>query len=412
MHRTAAPAFDVGRVRLDFPILQSRVWCKPLVYLDNAATAQKPRCVLEAMRRFYEEHNSNVHRGVHYLSATATRDYEAARDAVRDYLRAADREEIIFTRGTTESVNLVAQSFLRPRLRPGDEVLITHMEHHSNIVPWQLVCEQAGAHLKVVPIDDDGDVDLEAFERLLGDRTRMLAFVHVSNSLGTINPVDELIGKARARGVPVLVDGAQAVPHMRVDLQALGCDFYAFSGHKVFGPTGIGVLYGRRELLREMPPYQGGGDMIRRVTFEKTTWNDLPWKFEAGTPHVAGAIGLGAALAYLEELDLEAAAAHEGALLAHATEALQAVEGVRIIGTARRKASVVSFVMDRVHAHDIGTILDQEGVAVRTGHHCTQPVMDRFGVAATARASFAFYNTRAEIDALVAGLRKVRELFP
>jgi cysteine desulfurase/selenocysteine lyase len=410
MHRTLArPAFDVETVRKDFPILEGRVWCKPLVYLDNAATSQKPRAVLEALDRYYREHNSNVHRGVHWLSAAATRDYEGARDRVRDWIRAASREEIVFTRGTTESINLVARSFVRPRLKPGDEVLVTGMEHHSNIVPWQLVCGEAGAKLRVVPIDDRGDLVFD--EALLTARTRLFAFVHVSNALGTVNPAKELVRAARAKGIPTLVDGAQALPHMRVDVRDLGCDFYAFSGHKLFGPTGIGVLYGRKALLDAMPPYQGGGEMIKRVTFEKTTWNDLPYRFEAGTPDIAGAVGLGAALDYLGALDWEAVHAHEAALLARATEALSAIRGLRIIGTARSKASVVTFDMEGVHPHDVGQILDQEGVAVRTGHHCAQPVMDRFGVPATTRASFAFYNTPAEVDALVAALHKVRELF-
>ena len=412
MQRTRASAFDVEKIRKDFPILERKVWCKDLKYLDNAATGQKPRAVLDAIQRFYCEANSNVHRGVHYMSATATRLYEGARDRARDYLRAADRAEIIFTRGTTEAINLVAQSFLRPRLRPGDEILITHMEHHSNIVPWQILGEQTGAVLKVVPILDDGALALDELENLLSERTALVACVHVSNSLGTINPVREIIDLAHARGVPVLLDGAQAMPHMRVDVRALECDFYAFSGHKAFGPTGIGVLYGRRALLEEMPPYQGGGDMIRAVTFEKTTWNDLPYKFEAGTPNVAGAIGLGAALEYLAGLDWAAVAAHERDLLAYATEALRTIGGLEIIGTAPEKAAVISFVIDGVHPHDIGTILDHEGVAVRTGHHCTQPVMARFGVTATARASFAFYNRRSEVDALVEGLHRVRELFP
>jgi len=411
MHRVAArPAFDVERVRKDFPILEGRVWCKPLVYLDNAATSQKPRAVLEALDRFYREHNSNVHRGVHWLSAAATKDYEGARDKVRAWINAKSREEIVFTRGTTEAINLVARSFARPGLKPGDEILVTGMEHHSNIVPWQLVCEEAGARLRVVPIDDRGDLVFD--EKLLTPRTRLFALVHVSNALGTVNPVRELVRAARARGVPTLLDGAQAMPHMRVDVQDLGCDFYAFSGHKLFGPTGIGVLYGRRELLDAMPPYQGGGEMIKRVTFEKTTWNDLPYKFEAGTPDIAGAVGLGAALDYLSTLDGEALHAHESALLARATDALCAIKGLRIIGTAKSKASLVTFAMEGVHPHDVGQILDQEGVAVRTGHHCAQPVMDRFGVPATTRASFAFYNTLAEVDALAAALGKVRELFP
>ncbi|MHC4136431.1 MAG: SufS family cysteine desulfurase [Planctomycetota bacterium] len=411
MQRGLAHALDVGKIREEFPILLAKIWCKDLVYLDNAATSQKPRSVLEAIDRFYRETNSNVHRGVHYLSATATRDYEAARDKVRDYLNARDRAEIIFTRGTTESINLVAQSFLRPQLEEGDEILITHMEHHSNIVPWQILCEQTGAVLRVVPIDDSGELVFEEFERLLTDRTRLVAVVHVSNSLGTINPVELIIHKAHARGVPVLLDGAQAMPHLRVDVSALDCDFYAFSGHKAFGPTGIGVLFGKRERLEAMPPYQGGGDMIRTVTFQETTWNELPYKFEAGTPNVAGAVGLGAAIDYLSGLDMAAVATHEQDLLAYGTEALLDVAGLRIIGTARHKASVISFVMDGTHPHDIGTILDHEGVAVRTGHHCTMPVMERYGVPATARASFALYNTRTEIDRLVAGLHMVSELF-
>jgi cysteine desulfurase/selenocysteine lyase len=411
VQRGLAHALDVGKIREEFPILLAKIWCKDLVYLDNAATSQKPRSVLEAIDRFYRETNSNVHRGVHYLSATATRDYEAARDKVRDYLNARDRAEIIFTRGTTESINLVAQSFLRPQLEEGDEILITHMEHHSNIVPWQILCEQTGAVLRVVPIDDSGELVFEEFERLLTDRTRLVAVVHVSNSLGTINPVELIIHKAHARGVPVLLDGAQAMPHLRVDVSALDCDFYAFSGHKAFGPTGIGVLFGKRERLEAMPPYQGGGDMIRTVTFQETTWNELPYKFEAGTPNVAGAVGLGAAIDYLSGLDMAAVATHEQDLLAYGTEALLDVAGLRIIGTARHKASVISFVMDGTHPHDIGTILDHEGVAVRTGHHCTMPVMERYGVPATARASFALYNTRTEIDRLVAGLHMVSELF-
>jgi cysteine desulfurase/selenocysteine lyase len=411
MQRLATrPALDVERIRKDFPILEGRVWCKPLVYLDNAATSQKPRAVLEALDRFYREHNSNVHRGVHWLSAAATKDYEGARDKVRAWIHAADRGEIVFTRGTTEAINLVARSFARPRLGRGDEILVTGMEHHSNIVPWQLVCEEAGAKLRVVPIDDRGDLLFD--EKLLTPRTRLFAFVHVSNALGTVNPAKDLVRAARARGIPTLVDGAQAMPHLRIDVRDLGCDFYAFSGHKLFGPTGIGVLYGRKALLEEMPPYQGGGEMIKRVTFEKTTWNDLPYKFEAGTPDIAGAIGLGAALDYLGTLDAAAIRAHEAELLDRATRALSGVRGLRIIGTAREKASLVTFAMEGVHPHDIGQILDQEGVAVRTGHHCAQPVMDRFGVAATTRASFAFYNTLAEVDALVAALAKVRELFP
>jgi cysteine desulfurase/selenocysteine lyase len=411
VQRGLAFALEIGRLRQEFPILEAKIWCKDLVYLDNAATSHKPRAVLEAIERFYVESNSNVHRGVHYLSGTATRDYEGARNKVRDYLNASHRAEIIFTRGTTESINLVAQSFLRPKLKAGDEILITHMEHHSNIVPWQMVCEQTGAVLKVVPIDDSGELVLEEFEKLLTDRTRFVSVVHVSNSLGTVNPVELIIHKAHERGVPVLLDGAQAMPHMRIDVSALDCDFYAFSGHKMFGPTGIGVLFGKRALLEEAPPYQGGGDMIRTVSFEKTTWNELPYKFEAGTPNVAGAIGLGAAVDFLSGLDMAAIMNHEQDLLAYGTEALSDVPGLRIIGTARHKAAVISFVMEGTHPHDIGTILDHEGVAVRTGHHCTMPIMERYGLPATARASFALYNTRAEIDRLVEGLHMCRELF-
>ncbi len=413
MGRTAAAlAFDVERVRADFPILSRQILCKRLVYLDNAASAQKPQAVLDAVRHFYAEESSNVHRGVHYLSTVATKAYEGARDRIRDWIGARDRGEVVFTRGTTESINLVAQSFLRPRVREGDEVLITHMEHHSNIVPWQILAEQTGCRLVVAPIDDRGELQFDEFERRITARTRLVSVVHVSNALGTVNPVREICAAARARGIPVLIDGAQAVPHQRVDVGALGCDFYAFSGHKLYGPTGIGVLYGRRELLDAMPPWQGGGDMIANVTFEKTTWNELPYKFEAGTPHVAGAIGLGAAVDYVRALDLGAAAEHEADVLAYATARLAEVNGLRLIGTAREKIGVVSFVLAGVHPHDIGTILDQEGIAIRVGHHCAQPVMQRFKVPATARASFAFYNTREEVDALVHGLARVRELFP
>jgi len=408
----ATVAFDVERVRADFPILARQILCKRLVYLDNAASAQKPQAVIDAVRHFYAEESSNVHRGVHYLSTVATKAYESARDRIRDWIGARDRGEVVFTRGTTESINLVAQSFLRPRVREGDEVLITHMEHHSNIVPWQILAEQTGCRLVVVPIDDRGEMAFGEFERRLSPRTRLVSVVHVSNALGTVNPVRAIVGAARARGVPVLIDGAQAMPHQRVDVAALGCDFYAFSGHKLYGPTGIGVLYGRRELLDAMPPWQGGGDMISNVTFEKTTWNELPYKFEAGTPHVAGAIGLGAAIDYLRALDLRAAAEHEADVLAYATARLAEVEGLRLIGTARDRIGVVSFVLEGVHPHDIGTILDQEGIAIRVGHHCAQPVMQRFQVPATARASFSFYNTREEVDALVQGLARVRELFP
>ncbi|MCC7412535.1 MAG: cysteine desulfurase [Gammaproteobacteria bacterium] len=405
---TLAQEFAARRV--DFPILAREVHGKPLAYLDNAATAQKPRAVIDAVRRYYESQNSNIHRGVHTLSEEATTAYERARDQVRDFLHAADRREIVFVRGTTEAINLVAQSWGSEHLGPGDEVLVSTMEHHANIVPWQLVCERTGARLRVIPIDDDGDVDLEAFERLLCERTRLFAIVQVSNALGTVNPVAEMVARARARGIVTLVDGAQAVPHMQVDVRALGCDFYAFSGHKLFGPTGIGVLYGRAELLDAMPPYQGGGDMIRMVSFEKSLWNDLPYKFEAGTPNIAGTIGLGAALEYVAGIGLDSIGAWEAELLEYATARAHERGDLRLIGTARHKASVLSFVMDRIHPHDLGTILDREGVAIRTGHHCAMPVMERYGVPATARASFAFYNTFAEIDALFAGLDKARQL--
>jgi cysteine desulfurase/selenocysteine lyase len=408
--RAAAPAFDVEKVRNDFPILHQRVHGKPLVYLDSAATSQKPRAVLDAVARYYLEDNANVHRGVHLLSERATKDYEDAREKVRKFLNAAHAHEIVFVRGTTEAVNLVAQSFGRSRVKAGDEILITAMEHHSNIVPWQLLCEEKGAVLRVAPIDDEGQLRLDELERLLGPRTRLLALAHVSNALGTINPVRRVVEMARRRKVPVLLDGAQAVPHLEVDVQALGCDFYAFSGHKLFGPTGIGVLYGRSELLEQMPPWQGGGDMISSVTFEKTTWNKLPYKFEAGTPDISGAVGLGAAIDYLGSVGLPAIAAHEHDLLTYGTAALLELPGLRLIGTASEKAAVLSFVLGEIHPHDVGTVLDREGIAIRTGHHCAQPLMQRFGVAATARASLAPYNRRQDIDALVSGLHKVREI--
>ncbi len=408
--KIAAP-FDVQRVRRDFPILNQRVHGKPLVYLDNAATTQKPQAVIDAMVRSYAEENANIHRGVHLLSERATRAYEEAREKVRGFLNAPDAREIIFVRGTTEAINMVAQTFGRANIGRGDEVLITEMEHHSNIVPWQLVCEEKGAQLKVIPITDEGELRLDLVDSLITDRTRMVAVVHVSNSLGTINPVAAIVEKAHARGVPVLVDGAQAVAHMPVDVQALGCDFYALSGHKLFGPTGIGVLWGRLPLLEKMPPYQGGGDMISSVTFKKTTYNVVPNKFEAGTPNIAGSVGLGAAIDYLKAIDFAAMHAYENELLAYGTQALTAVPGIRIVGTASNKASILSFVMEDVHPHDIGTILDQAGVAIRTGHHCTQPLMERMGVPATARASLALYNTKEEIDALVGALARVREIF-
>ena len=402
---------DVGRVRKDFPVLEREVHGKPLAYLDNAATSQKPRVVIDALIHYYSSYNANIHRGVHSLSEEATVAYEAARDKVRDFIRAPSSEEIVFTRGTTEAINLVAQSYLRPRIREGDEILISQMEHHSNIVPWQLVREQTGAVLKVAPINERGEIELEQFSNLLGPRTRFVALAHVSNALGTINMVQEMVRLARMRGVPVLLDGAQAVPHLPVDVQELGCDFYAFSGHKMYAPTGIGALYGRRELLEEMEPYQGGGEMILSVTFEKTTYNRVPYKFEAGTPNIAGAIGLGTAIDYLLGLDLQAVRAHEDELLEYATKEVSKIPSVRLIGTAASKTGVLSFLLGEIHAHDVGTVLDQEGIAVRTGHHCAQPVMDRFGVTATARASFAVYNTTEEVDRLVEGLHRTLEIF-
>jgi cysteine desulfurase/selenocysteine lyase len=409
--RPADPAFDVARWRADFPILRERVHGKPLVYLDNAATTQKPRAVIDAEARYYACDNANVHRGVHALSQTATDAYEAARSKVRRFLNARAVEEIVFVRGTTEAINLVAQSYARPLLAPGDEILLSAMEHHSNIVPWQLACEQTGGSLKVIPISDAGELDMEAFAALLGPRTRLVAVTQLSNALGTITPIERIIAAAHAKGVPVLVDGAQAVSHLAVDVGALDCDFYAFSGHKIFGPTGIGVLYGKAALLDAMPPYQGGGDMIRSVTFEKTEYNDLPYKFEAGTPNIAGAIGLGAALDYVSSVGMEAIAAHERDLLAYATSEASRIPGLRIVGTAKHKASILSFVLQGVHAHDVGTILDQEGVAIRADHHCAMPVMQHFGIAGTARASFALYNTRDEVDALIAGIDQARRMF-
>jgi cysteine desulfurase/selenocysteine lyase len=409
--RDAGVEFDVDKVRTDFPILRQRVRGKALVYLDNAATSQKPQVVIDAIRQYYERDNANIHRGVHFLSEHATEEYEAARRTVQGFLNAADASEIIFVRGATEAINLVAQTYGRTNVHAGDEVLITAMEHHSNIVPWQILCEEKGARLRVAPISDSGELLLEEFENLLGPRTKIVAVTHVSNALGTITPVQRIIEMAHRWNIPVLVDGAQAVPHLKVDVQALDCDFYVFSGHKVYGPTGIGVLYGKSALLDSMPPYQSGGDMISSVTFEKTTYNKLPYKFEAGTPHVAGAIGLGAAIEYVNGLGMDNIAAHEDELLAYATETVSAIPGIRLIGTAKEKAGVLSFLLDSIHPHDIGTILDQEGIAIRTGHHCAQPVMQRFGIAATARASFALYNTREEVDALVEGIQKVREVF-
>jgi cysteine desulfurase/selenocysteine lyase len=404
-------ALDAERVRVEFPILAQLVRGKPLVYLDNAATTQKPRAVIEAMRRYYATQNANIHRGIHYLSELATREYEDARARVQRFLNAAESNEIIFVRGTTEGVNLVAQSYGRAQLKAGDEVLITEMEHHSNIVPWQMICDETGAKLRVVPINEAGELLLDQYERMLTSRTKLVSVVHVSNVLGTVNPVKAIVGLAHEHGAKVLLDGAQAVPHLQIDVRDLDCDFYVFSGHKLFGPTGVGILYGKRALLEAMPPYQGGGDMISSVTFEKTVYNVLPYKFEAGTPHIAGGIGLGAAITYVDEVGLDAIAAYERGLLAYATAKLAAIKGLKIIGTAREKVGVVSFVLEGVHAHDIGTILDQDGIAIRTGHHCCMPLMRRFGVPATARASLAFYNTKGEIDCLARSLPGVLSVF-
>ena len=406
-----AATFDVRRVREDFPILTQQIHGKPLVYLDNAATTQKPQAVIDAMIRSYAEENANIHRGVHLLSERATKGFEDARVKLQRFLNAASAREIVFVRGTTEAINLVAQTHGRVHVGRGDEVLITEMEHHSNIVPWQMLCEQSGARLRVAPIDDAGELQLDELERLIGPRTKLLAITHVSNVLGTVNPIQSIVELAHARGAPVLVDGAQAAPHLKVDVRALGCDFYALSGHKMYGPTGIGALYGRRELLEAMPPYQGGGDMILSVSFDKTLYNKPPYRFEAGTPNMVGAIGLGAAIDFLGGLDAEALAGHEQAVLAYAQEALAAVPGLRLIGTAADKIGVLSFVLDGIHPHDIGTILDREGIAIRTGHHCAQPLMQRYGLAATARASLGCYSNEQDIDALLAGLAKVQEVF-
>ncbi len=403
--------FDVQSVREDFPALHQEVHGKPLVYLDSAATSLRPQAVIDAVADVYARDCANIHRAVHLLSQRATARFEEAREKVRSFVNAANKSEVVFTRGTTEAINLVAQSWGRAYLREGDEVLVTELEHHSNIVPWQILCQQTGATLVVVPITDRGEVLAEAFEQELSERTRLVALAHVSNALGTVLPVADLIALAHDRGAVVLLDGAQAVSHVDVDVQALDCDFYAFSGHKLYGPTGIGALYAKERLLESMPPYQGGGDMIRSVTFEETTYNDLPYKFEAGTPNIAGAIGLGAAIDYFASFDAQAVHAHERAVLRYATEALEAVPGVRLIGTAPGKVSVLSFLMDAAHPHDIGTIVDSEGVAIRTGHHCAQPVMEHFGIAATARASLGMYNTTGDVDALVAALHKVQEIF-
>jgi len=403
--------FDVKKVRADFPILSRQVHGLPLVYLDNAATTQKPQAVIDTLTKYYTEENANIHRGVHQLSQIATDAHDAARRTVQRFLNAADSAEIIFTRGATESINLVAQTYGRAHVGAGDEVVITAMEHHSNIVPWQILCEEKGARLRIAPINDAGELLLDEFDALLNAKTKLVGVAHISNALGTVNPIARIVEMAHSKGIPVLVDGAQSVPHLPVDVQALGCDFYAFSGHKIYGPTGIGVLYGKRALLEAMPPWQGGGDMIRSVTFEKTLYNQLPFKFEAGTPDIAGAIGLGAALDYLSGIGVENALAHEKALLDYGTKALEAIPGLRLIGTAKEKAGVLSFVMENIHPHDIGTILDQQGIAIRTGHHCAQPLMHRFGIPATARASLAVYNTTAVLDALVGGIHKLKEVF-
>jgi cysteine desulfurase / selenocysteine lyase len=409
--QTPHRVFDVWKIREDFPILKRQVHGKPLVYLDNAATSQKPQVMIDTLNRYYSEENANIHRGVHYLSEKATQAYEEARVKVQHFINAPADREIIFTRNVSESINLVVHSYGRKFLQAGDEIIISAMEHHSNIVPWQILCEEKGTILRVVPINDDGEFLLDAYERLLSPKTKIVAVTHVSNALGSIVPVRQIIDMAHRRNIPVLIDGAQAVPHFKVDVQELECDFYGFSAHKLYGPTGIGILYGKAELLEAMPPYQGGGDMIRSVTFEKTIYAPIPSKFEAGTPYIAGGIGLGAAIDYLEDIGMEAISEYEHELLAYVTEAVGAIPGLRIFGTAKEKASVISFTLDGVHPHDIGTILDQEGIAIRTGHHCAQPVMERFGVPAMARASLAFYNTKEEIDALVAGIYKVKEVF-
>ncbi len=407
---SATTAYDVQKIRQDFPVLNQMAHGKPLVYLDNAATTQKPQAVINAIVDYYQHDNSNVHRGVHLLSERATQAYEKARETVQHFLNAAHSSEIVFVRGTTEAINLVAQTYGRKNIGKGDEILITAMEHHSNIVPWQMLCEEKGATLRVAPINDRGELLLDEFEKLLGPKTKLVAIPHLSNALGTINPVREITRLARQHNIPVLVDGAQAAPRMRVDVQELDVDFYAISSHKLYGPTGVGVLYGKTKLLEAMPPYQGGGDMIASVTFEKTIYNKIPYKFEAGTPDIAGVIGLGAAIEYLERLGIDKIEQHEHELLVYATEKISAIPGVTVIGTAQNKAGVLSFVMDGIHPHDIGTILDHEGIAVRTGHHCAQPVMQRYNIPATARASFGLYNTKEEVDALVAGIKRVSEV--
>ncbi len=403
--------FDVEKIRESFPILKEKVYGKPLVYLDSAATTQKPEVVIDTINRYYSTYNSNIHRGVYLLSQRATDAYEQARVKVQRFIHAAESREIIFVRSATEAINLVAQTYGREHVQAGDEVIVSAMEHHSNIVPWQMLCEEKGATLRVIPMNDEGELLLDEYEKLLNPRTRLVAVVHIANALGTVNPIQEIITAAHRQDIPVLVDGAQAAPHLEVDVRALDCDFYAFTGHKLYGPTGVGILYGKADLLDSMPPYQGGGEMIQSVTFEKTTYNVLPNKFEAGTPNIAGGIGLGAAVDYVSQIGRENIVAHESELLSYATRRLSSINGLRIIGTAKEKASILSFVIEGVHAHDVGTILDQESIAVRTGHHCAQPVMDRFGIPATARASFAFYNTREEIDVLGKGIQRVIEVF-
>jgi cysteine desulfurase/selenocysteine lyase len=402
---------DVRKIRQDFPILKQKVHGKPLVYLDNGATSQKPQIVIDTLSRYYAADNSNIHRGVHFLSERATAAYEEARHKLKRFVNARSEQEIIFVRGTTEAINLVAQSYGRTFLKEGDEIIVSALEHHSNIVPWQMLCGQTGARLRVIPMNHDGELIVDEYRRQLNENTKFVSVTHVSNALGTVVPVREITKLAHERGVPVFVDGAQAVPHFKVDVQELGCDFYAFSGHKLFGPTGVGILYGRAELLEAMPPYQGGGDMISLVTFEKTHYNVLPYKFEAGTPHISGGIGLGAAIDYLNGIDWKQVLAHENDLLVYATAALSEIAGLRMIGTAKEKAGVISFVFEQIHAHDLGTILDQEGVAVRAGHHCAMPVMQRFGVPATTRASFALYNTREEVNVLVRGIHRALKVF-
>ena len=405
------PSLDVERIRQDFPILHQEINGKPLVYLDNAATSQKPKQVIEALDKYNQQENANIHRGVHTLSERATADYEAARGKVRDFLNASSEKEIIFVRGATEGINLIAQSYGRTNLKPGDEIIISTMEHHSNIVPWQLLCEQTGAVLKIIPINDNGELIMEEYEKLLGPKTKIVSVVHISNALGTINPVQHIIDRAHEYNAVAIIDGAQAAPHADIDVQALNCDFYVFSGHKLFGPTGIGVLYGKTHLLEAMPPWQGGGDMIKMVSFEETMYADLPFKFEAGTPHIAGVIGLGAAIDYVNTIGLDAIAAYEHDLLEYATAKASGVEGLRLIGTAEKKVSILSFIMESIHPHDLGTILDHEGVAILTGHQCAMPVMTHFNVPATARASFAFYNTFEEVDRLIEAIEKAIEVF-